>query len=458
MPPHCPCMAGPWSQTSAGSLVGSTLDGEAGSGEAAGAAWRALCGSRKPSRKASTTRPSVISVTSRRRRGRPPGRGATPRVPKKTVPEHGQTEGAPSCCKRLQDGGGRTDLVVTDLAHDDVEERHEDHAHAEAVRRQRRGQAPSRRCRCPSGTITRYSPTSPTAISAESEVEDPAAQLVHHGGAEAGAEERADRPRGHGQAGPHRAVARDPSCSNRPDDEREADDRSEEDDDEADPGGVRAPGQHTQLDQRRPPERPRRSLVDRRTGRSTRPRPASTPKATPASPARGPAPAGRPAGTSRPPASSAPDTSSRRPPSEALRPAAAPSRRRSGRRAPSGRLMAKTMRQPVPNMSASMSAPATTGPRIVDSPITGPSAPNALPICCGREQVADQPEALRDHHRGEQPLHDPGPDQHLRVRAPPRRRARRRRSRPRRSAASGGGRTGRPSRPPVSRPTASASV
>jgi hypothetical protein len=50
---------------------------------------------------------------------------------------------------------------------------------------------------------------------------------------------------------------------------------------------------------------------------------------------------------------------------------------------PSGRLIRKIMRQPVPKKSASISHPARIGPPTEDRPMTGPNRPNAAPISFG---------------------------------------------------------------------------
>ena len=98
---------------------------------------------------------------------------------------------------------------------------------------------------------------------------------------------------------------------------------------------------------------------------------------------------------------SAPVTSSRRSPR--CRPTAGSAARPAiSAKAPSGRLMANTARQPVPARSALTSTPATTGPRIVDSPMTGPERAERLADLPRREEIPDQPEALRDHRRAEQ--------------------------------------------------------
>ena len=55
--------------------------------------------------------------------------------------------------------------------------------------------------------------------------------------------------------------------------------------------------------------------------------------------------------------------------------------------------MRNSVRQPAPNRFALRSSPATIGPATVDSPITGPSAANALVICAGGKRSRISPNA-----------------------------------------------------------------
>ena len=58
---------------------------------------------------------------------------------------------------------------------------------------------------------------------------------------------------------------------------------------------------------------------------------------------------------------------------------------------PSGTLMRKIIRQPVPSRSAVTSQPARIGPAIAARPITGPNAANAPPISFGGKTVLMTP-------------------------------------------------------------------
>ncbi len=59
--------------------------------------------------------------------------------------------------------------------------------------------------------------------------------------------------------------------------------------------------------------------------------------------------------------------------------------------APIGTLIRKIMRQPLPNRSASISRPATIGPRTADRPETGPRIAHALPISFGGKMSRIRP-------------------------------------------------------------------
>ncbi|GAA4105926.1 hypothetical protein GCM10022214_86520 [Actinomadura miaoliensis] len=115
------------------------------------------------------------------------------------------------------------------------------------------------------------------------------------------------------------------------------------------------------------------------------------------------------------------------------------------------------MRQPVPNRSAPVSQPASTGPPTDDSPMTGPKAANAVPTSfggnirlimprpCGSISAPNRPWATREPTSMPGDWASPHSSEAAVKPAAPTRNMRRR---PYRS----------PSRPPVIRPIAMASV
>ena len=253
------------------------------------------------------------------------------------------------------------------------------------------------------------------------------------------------------------AVIAQPDLQEQAHGQREADDGGEEQQHEHDAGDVGPLAQHADLDQRGAAGPEPAALMGDEHAEHRQRRGEQRRRSRAASPGRGRRPAGTRAGSSPRPAAPCRrrPAGPRRPPAGRSGSKRAPTTRA---KAPSGRLIRNSARQPVPNRSALSSSPATTGPATVDSPITGPSAANALRHLGGREQVTDQAERLRGDQRGGQALQDPRGDQ--------------RRGRPGERARGGGDHeTGQsptssirlrpnrsPSRPPVIRPTAMASV
>ena len=119
--------------------------------------------------------------------------------------------------------------------------------------------------------------------------------------------------------------------------------------------------------------------------------------------------------------------------------------------------MRKIERQPVPKMSASISRPATIGPSTADRPETGPSTAHALPISSGGNRSRMRPKtcgsmtAPRAPWSAREPISSSAlgaAAQNTEAIVKPAAPISSIRLRPNRS----------PSRPPVSRPTAIASV
>ena len=81
---------------------------------------------------------------------------------------------------------------------------------------------------------------------------------------------------------------------------------------------------------------------------------------------------------------------------------------------PSGTLIRKIIRQPVPSRSAATSQPARIGPQIAASPMTGPKARERAAHLLAQENLLDHAESLWDQHRAEGALQDAGDDQHVR--------------------------------------------
>ena len=78
---------------------------------------------------------------------------------------------------------------------------------------------------------------------------------------------------------------------------------------------------------------------------------------------------------------------------------------------PSGTLMRKIIRQPVPSRSAETSQPARIGPAMAARPMIGPKAAKAPPISLGGKTVLIMPEPLRDEQRAEAALQHAGGDE-----------------------------------------------
>ena len=90
---------------------------------------------------------------------------------------------------------------------------------------------------------------------------------------------------------------------------------------------------------------------------------------------------------------------------------------------PTGRLIRNSDRQSVPKRSALIEQSGDDRPGTVESPITGPNAANALPICAGGKMSRISPKACGIITAADEPLHDARGDQRL---GRPRERAHRR--------------------------------